>query len=395
VPEQVEAGRYVEASALGMERRIGILDSSLFNLPDGGSRRTHRTRSVILTEPERDRLREMALRASRCGTRWAAFRGMEFGNGPDAELRLCCQLRCGTRACARCAKEIREREADRVVGPWQLFFTFTVPRGRASTGDMWREVHLWVAALVREMRRETRIATITDAENDEIQKPYSNARRQLARSRVRASGTMTYAWVLEPHKDGAPHVHMVTDQSYVDFAWLRELWASCCGVMSAWVYGERVYQAGGACAYLCKYISKARLPMDVLALLYRRRMWATNMERPERPEPVWFLEENVSSDEARRDAEAGDDMAPESGWKLVSAKDNGYAMWRREIDGEEGYDWTLSMMRQAGREASGDDDGVFEAKAAWNRSAMNARYGGRMEAWFEALAYQRSLTGAR
>jgi hypothetical protein len=201
-------------------------------------------------------------------------------------------------------------------------------------------VHGWIAALVRELRRETHISLISDDDNSALRKPHSAARRMLARSRIRASEQLKYAWVLEPHQDGWPHVHMVVEPDYVDYTWLRGVWSQCCGVVDAWVYGEQVYSIDGACRYLCKYISKAQLSIEILAILFRRRMWATNLERPENPEPKWFREETVSSEDAWRDAGRGDAWLPEMGWAVMSAKPGGYAMWERLAASEEGYLWT-------------------------------------------------------
>lgn len=332
-------GDYISASADALERRLGILDSSLLKVTDGGTRKAHRRAGLILTEDERSRLRHMAGQAESCGSRWAMFRGWRSTEAGDFELRLACQTRCGTRACPKCYKAIREREQFRVWGPWKLFFTFTVPRQRASIGDAWREVHIWIEALVREMRRETRIATISDAENDGLKKPFSEERRALARSRVEAATSLLYAWVIEPHKDGYPHVHMVVDCKWIDFEWLRGVWSASCGVMSAWVYGERVYQIDGACRYLAKYISKAALSLDILAIIYRRRLWATNLERPAKPESKWFTEERVSGADAYRAAEMGEKAFAGKGWKLEQAKKGAYAIWTRPAVEGRGYRW--------------------------------------------------------
>lgn len=339
-PEKaVLPGEYLAASTDALERRLGILDSSLLNLTDGGSRRTVRHAELILTEDERARLRHMARQAESCGSRWAMYRGWESGEGGDFEVRLACPTRCGTRACPECYKRIREREAFRVWGPWRLFFTFTVPRARASIADAWREVHIWIEQLVREMRREAYIASIQDAENAELKKPFSDARREVARSRIRTESTLLYAWVIEPHKDGYPHVHMVVDSEWVDFEWLRETWSRASGVMSAWVYGERVYQVDGACRYLSKYISKSTLTLDILAIMYRRRLWATNLERPEKQESKWFAETRISSVEARNAADAEDSAFYDKGWEYVAGKRNKYAIWRRPAKPGFGYVW--------------------------------------------------------
>lgn len=346
---------YISASTDGLERRLGILDSSLLKVTDGGSRSTVRRSKLILTDAERGRLRHMARQAESCGSRWGMFRGFESTDAGDFEVRLACQTACGTRACPKCYQKIREREQFRVWGPWNLFFTFTVPRSRASIGDAWREVHLWIEQLVREMRRESRIATIEDGENAALRKPFSAGRRMQARSRVKGVSQLLYAWVLEPHKDGYPHVHMVVDSEWVDFEWLRETWSRAAGVMTAWVYGERVYQIDGACRYLAKYISKAQLSLDILSIMYRRRLWATNLERPAKPEPRWFTEERVTSAEAYLAAEMEDGAFQGKGWEYVAGKPGKYAMWKRPAEEGEGYNFADHWEEQASKESEGSE----------------------------------------
>lgn len=371
-PDAVEAADYVFASGAGLPRRLGILDRSLFNLTDGGHRLAPRQRSVILTDHERDNLRHLAGQAARCGNSWGAFRGFESREDGDYEIRLACQLKCGTRACRECSDRIRAREAWRVAGPWNLFLTLTLPRGRAAAADAWREIHGMIADFVREMRRETRIATMTEDENVALEKPYTKERIEQAREKIRASEGFEYAWVIEPHKDGWPHVHLVINTKWVDFVWMRELWSKCAGVADAWVYGEVVYQVNGACRYLCKYISKSVLTLDILAIMFRRRLWATSLKKPESKEAKYFREQTVGTKDAYEASEIAETWRAELGWKCVSFKAGAYAMWEREAADGEGYVWAIER-------STGADEGAYNEewsldKPAWmpRRSATEA-----------------------
>lgn len=389
----IAAREAITARTRAVELGIGILDCSLFNLTDRDRRTTSRQQSLNLTDAERDRLRRMAVQAEGCGSRWGMFRSFSTEAGVDYETRLACQMACGTRACERCAKTIREREAERLSGPWQLFFTFTLPRQRADKGNAWRWVHGWVERLVRELRRESRIASISDEENEALRKPFSEARREAARRRVRCSSEVRYAWVLEPHKDGYPHVHMVVDAAWIEYAWLRGLWERTIGVSSAWVYGEKVYQVDGVCRYLTKYISKARLSLDILAIMYRRRLWATNLERKERPEPRWFTEESVTSAQAQAAAENGDYAFYGEGWEVVLQKKNAYTMWRRPAQAGAGYEWFSTRKTEEIENGCWENRRRIDVYLTPNKDKKNAIYASDIER-IEALAGgYGSLTG--
>ena len=367
-PGATGAGETCLASSGGLDRRLGILDRSLLKSPDLDTRGIARQQSIYLNEVERERLRSMARNAAACGTKWMAFRGWEPGESFDSELRLVCQAKCGTRACAECSARIRARECHRVAGDWRLFFTFTMPRELCSAADAWRKVHGWVGSITRELRRESRMATIADDENDALKKPFSDAARKLARSRMRGEEKLEYAWVLEPHQDGWPHVHMVVNSAFISYAWLREAWRRAMGATRAWVYGEKVYSIDGACRYLSKYISKATLTPDILAIVYGRRLWACTLKRADKPDPKWFRELGSTSDDARLSSEIGDAWMPEEGWEVREAKRGGYTLWVRPM--AQGY--TFGSRRKAAR-VSMDELEIIE-------QATRARVGPRYSA---------------
>jgi len=308
-----------------------ILDRALLKSPAFDRRREPRHAAIVLTTSERDAVRHLGRQAANCGSYWMAFRGYDTSSAVDKELRLACQARCGTRGCADCAQRIREREAYRVQGEWALFLTFTFPRERASAADAWREVHGWISTLVRELRRE--VAWANDVEPRLPGRRHNNHvdRWLLANERIQAGEKLEYAWVLEPHEDGYPHVHMCVNARWIDYGFLRRLWEAACGSLGAWIYGERVTAPDGVCRYLAKYIAKSRLTPDVLGIVFGRRLWATTNKREEKPEPRWIRESKDEEKNARMDAESGDEWSPDEGWRLVLGRRGAYALWEREL----------------------------------------------------------------
>lgn len=326
-----------EASTAAWPRRAGILDHSLLNVPAIDDRGTLRQELLILTDAERSRVRWMARQAAGCGARWMAFRGYQGGESTDKELRLICQAKCGTRACAECSKRIRARECGRVSGPWKLFFTFTIPRVGRACGDEWRAVHRYIGKLTKKIKKTARVAAMDALSASAIKQKISADQVESAKSVIRSSSGLHYAWVIEPHKDGYPHVHMVVNAEWISYAWIRATWEDIIQADTAWVYGEKVYEVDGTCRYLSKYISKASLTPDILAIMYRRRLWASTIDKPEKPEPKWFREDATTTTEAFQQSENPKAWGELYGWTLASRKQGGYAIWERETI--EGYSW--------------------------------------------------------
>lgn len=337
------AAREASAGAMAREASLNvfgvrpdILDCALFKAPAFDRRLCYRQQAIVLSESERTTLRHMARQAANCGRTWMRFYGYDSVGAADRQLRLVCQSRCGTRACEACAQEIRKREAYRVEGPWELFLTLTVPRERASSGDAWREVHGWIETMTRELRRE--LAWARD------ERPRAPGRRHdnhvdrwlRANQNIQCAGKLEYAWVIEPHADGFPHVHMVVNATWLDYNFLRETWSRSCGAATAWVYGEVVYQIDGACRYLCKYISKSALSIEILAILYGRRLWACSIKAAEKPDPFWFRDDIGGAPVTAAESENAEEWARDNGWKLESSKPGGYALWSRILPNRSG-----------------------------------------------------------
>jgi hypothetical protein len=59
--------------------------------------------------------------------------------------------------------------------------------------------------------------------------------------------------------------------------WIREQWDEITGLGIPEVNVKNVYQVEGVCYYLCKYMTKAKYSDEILAVLKRRRLWASTI----------------------------------------------------------------------------------------------------------------------
>jgi hypothetical protein len=59
--------------------------------------------------------------------------------------------------------------------------------------------------------------------------------------------------------------------------WIREQWDEITGLGIPEVKVKNVYQIEGVCYYLCKYMTKAKYSDEILAVLKRRRLWASTI----------------------------------------------------------------------------------------------------------------------
>lgn len=308
------------------------LDRSLFNPPRGERRTTPRVVRMVLTESERLRVRSLIAAAQGCGSRWGAFRRLELSDLGATEYRLACQLKCGTRMCDECDAEIRRRESWRAEGPWRMFITLTLPWEVGTQSECWRAIHGFLTAFLREIRR-----AIADNPNWPVRFEWGDDRTRANQHDENADSwggrnKFDYAWVLEPHRNGRPHVHLVTNADYINYSWLIGLWRRCTANSRSRLFGARVWQRDGICRYLAKYISKSHLSPDILGMMKGRRLWASTMPRPEKKPALWTKEPETEDDQAYASAEFPTDFAQAGGWKIEMAKRGSYVIFSRKVD---------------------------------------------------------------
>jgi hypothetical protein len=312
--------------------RLGCAWSNVPNFCPDETRFSDRTHGLSLTDVEREAARSLQRAALHCGSGWKAWRSFEQRGALGYDVRMVCQTHCGTRACPACAEAMRERQCARVSGPWKLFLTLTVPRFPWTITEAWHDIHTWLKEFLRELRRYiARAWKPTTAKTESGRRRWARCASEAHR-RTGGIRKLEYAWVIENHKDGWPHVHMCVNTAYIDYSLVRELWQGVTGVFFANVDGKPVWDVDGTCKYLSKYVSKGVLPLDILAILKGRRLWACSIERREIPEPKWFEERSLRTDELIKQCEERETWGINEGWKLEIGKSGGYAIWIRQCE---------------------------------------------------------------
>lgn len=110
----------------------------------------------------------------------------------------------------------------------------------AANPDLRRFFTLTMPGKTRQLDLEGRYVALSKA--------FAAFRKRMAKIQGRA---FPYALVREPHRDGTPHIHGLTDR-FVPFAQLRQVWADCGGGY----VDIRFVDPHRAAAYLSKYLSK-------------------------------------------------------------------------------------------------------------------------------------------
>lgn len=294
--------------------------------------------SIALTPEERARVREMTAKALGCRTRFVSLTRSVEGRGVVAEQRLVMAVPCGTRMCEPCDAERRKREAGRVEGSWRLFWTVGVPSGSRSAGDAWRRMGGWVSALFREIRRELAQGDGSNVRMEDADRARIEDLRRQQKPGARRLADLQYAWCLEPHQSGWPHLHFVTNASFIRHAWFKALWSRIVGAEIRWANYRIVRDQDGVCRYLSKYISKTTFSPDITALMYRRRQWASTVPKPEVKRSGWELEEGEEGRDLFLETVDPERVARVQGWELKLAKTAEYAVFERVFSPQE---WEL------------------------------------------------------
>lgn len=292
---------------------------------------TPRHGSIILTDAERTKLREMTARALGCrGTYVSMTRAKPSRHGVTQE-RLVMAVPCGTRMCEACDQDRRKREAGRVEGNWRLFWTLGVPAGAVHAAAAWRSISRWVGKLFQELRRELARGPGANVVVDQDERDRIAKVNESRRSGARKHATLQYAWCLEPHQSGWPHLHFVTNASFVSFTWIKALWSRIVGFTVRWANYRRVTDGDGVCRYLSKYISKTTFSPDITAIMYRRRQWASTVPKAEVEKAGWELEEADESRWLFLETSEPQAVAALGSWTPKMNRPGEYALFSREL----------------------------------------------------------------
>lgn len=306
----------------------------------GERRREPRQTRLILSDQQREVCRRGLAAAGACGSGYRAFRRYIKTPTGFKEERLVSQTFCGSRFCERCDAEIRRRECWRVEGGWRMFLTFGMPSAGLTPRQGWRRIRVALALLIKRLERhagrpDSWAVRVWDEDADAA----SNHRAWTRFGRQRKS-KLDYAWCLEPHVSGFPHVHMVVNACYIDYSWFRKVWSECLGMHCRWFLAKRVKSQDGICRYLSKYISKTVFTPDLCAVNYRRRMWATSRPLPPEKWPEWVAETETTPGQAADQAHEPAAFDARQGWTKTGGAAGRYQTWSRDwplLDGIDRY----------------------------------------------------------
>lgn len=323
---------------------------------------TPRHESIALSDSERVRVRQMTARALGCGVSMISLtRAVPHAQGVTQQ-RLVMSVPCGTRMCEACDAERRKREAGRVEGHWRLFWTVGVPAGAWRADVAWRLSGTWAKALFRELRRELARGDGARVKVDEAERERIAALNAARSQGTRKLAVLQYAWCLEPHKSGWPHLHFVTNAHFIGFEWMKAVWSRVISADVQWARYERVTDTDGVCRYLSKYISKTTFSPDITAIMYRRRQWASTTPNVKVKKAGWEREDGVDQRDLFLETVEPDAVAGSWGWTAKLSKAGEYATFEREFSKEEWNEFEVTRHR-ADRF---DRDRVFLEDPEWD-----------------------------
>lgn len=330
---------------------------------------TPRHDSIRLSDSERVRVRQMTARALGCGVSMISLtRAVPHARGVTQQ-RLVMAVPCGTRMCEACDSERRKREAGRVEGHWRLFYTLGVPSAAWRADVAWRLAGTWVKALFREIRRELARTAGARVKVSDEERARVDVVNQGRREGSRRLAPLQYAWCLEPHKSGWPHVHFVTNAHYIGFEWIKRTWSKIVSAEVRWARYERVTDRDGVCRYLSKYISKTTFSPDITAILYRRRQWASTTPRQVAQKAGWEREEGTDQRDLFLETVEAINIADALGWVSKLAKPGEYATFEREFTQDEWREFEATRYRLD----RFDRDKVFLEDLEWDSHDAQAR----------------------
>lgn len=296
------------------ESRIKGLSAGPYQRPDhlAERRERHRYLNLTLTEPERARVRVSERRREFCRHSWIELRRVSASPSGRTEHRRLMPIPCGLRGCERCAERRRRDNSLRAQGPWKVTVTLTLPRDRPLR-EQWESMPRWVSRYCAALRGAAR----RDREEFQLD-----------------GGKLDYAWALEAQKDGTPHAHLVFSAGWIPASWSIETWNRITGCVMAWQRIEQIRDRSDMCRYLCKYIVKAGLSDDVLAILYRRRLFASTMPASSSGTLGWEVVGPIGEVEASSQCDDPEGWARWSGGWRVAWSGPGGAEWTRDVPKE-------------------------------------------------------------
>jgi len=334
-------------------------------------------------EPTRKELGKFWLlrhRAEQCSTSVAILQRHAISAGDRIE-RLAVPLRCRTRECLRCSVFAGQYAARRMEFQWTQLLTLTLRQDQCSEAHAWRWVSRWVSKLMTRLQMIARKGVKQCG-------CWSNPERKDHAEIVLSGDKLTYCWVIEPHKKGWPHVHIAWDARYVCFDRVRELWWEITGIRKSGSWVVKVGSTERIPNYLVKYLTKGTFSTKLLAYMFRRRIWASNVRRTSQFESGYQLIDVVKGADADRAVDVSGPpltskesfwAAKEHHWTFLEGANGKYNSWY--ISGQIS-DIAVSCMRDDVAEKS-KERAEYEWEREMHRLRLKSRYGvvfgGRLE----------------
>jgi hypothetical protein len=230
-----------------------------------------RDRGNVLTQRELAAAAHTERRADMCCSECVTLERRLPAAGVHLE-RIQVPMRCGLRRCGSCFDAKRQLAAPRMQGAWKQFVTITIPHDEYSRMHAWRNASRWMTELTERLQSRAR--------RGRRQCVSWNCRDRAPHYEMDTQGKkLELAWVVEPHKDGFPHWHIAWSADYVCFDYLRECWDDVAGLGITHVVVRKVYDPESIARYMIYYLTKAVYPEEILAVCYRKRLWATTTRR--------------------------------------------------------------------------------------------------------------------
>lgn len=218
----------------------------------------------------------------------------------DREKLLARALKCHSWNCEHCLPERRSRLIREAHGGRpNTFLTLTTRRepGKSfadATRDLSRAWRLLRLRALRESQRDIEARALPFGAPWPAQPAEDGRRRQERKVRLSRRG-LPFLAVVEKHKSGWPHLHILAHSEWIDFEWLQLNWRDLTGAHHVRV--ERIGGKSRSASYVAKYCGKVREPIEGGKRYWKSRDYEQDKrwrEPPQRPAHLWIEQEPVT-----------------------------------------------------------------------------------------------------
>jgi hypothetical protein len=213
------------------------------------------------------------------------------------------------------------------------FITLGVPHTYGTVKQAWQKITDDVGKLmhaIRRSHREERGLYIRVSKPGLKDVARQNEERSEGR---RVIPDLQYAWCVEPHVSGYPHLHMILNTAYVDDAWLKNTWGEITNTVIRWSHRENVYSTRGVCRYLAKYIAKCVFTPDLACLMFGRRLHYSSLPLKWKPPEGWSVEYKQDQAFLRSMTDQRMDTAERFGYTVKLRSPGRYAVMEKALGG--------------------------------------------------------------